>query len=110
MEREDFLKDKFQFKLEIYEVAMRELKLSKKKQLDQAGMIAADAESRLVQVYKGGSEISKLLDLDICKNVTTMEEAMDVIAKLRGALLTIVSDRNKLDGDLSALRTTIAEL
>ena len=53
MDKEEHMKDKFGFRLEMSEVALLETKLNSRKQIDQLSMALSDAESKLFQMYKG---------------------------------------------------------
>jgi hypothetical protein len=53
MDRENNLKSKVQFKLELQEIALRETKFVYKKNLEQTNMMLAEAESKLFQLFKG---------------------------------------------------------
>jgi hypothetical protein len=51
MEREDQIKAKFAYKLEIYDIAMRELKIHSRKDLEHTMMAQNDAEGKLLRMY-----------------------------------------------------------
>jgi hypothetical protein len=48
MEKETFMKDKFMFKVEAAEVALRETKLKYRKEVEQVSMALNDMESKLI--------------------------------------------------------------
>jgi|LauGreDrversion4_2_1035121.scaffolds.fasta_scaffold546027_2 hypothetical protein len=50
-DREDKIKAKCAFKVETYEIALRELKFHMKKEIDHAMMAQNDAETKLHQMY-----------------------------------------------------------
>ena len=51
MEREDQIKAKFAYKLEINDIALRELKIQTRKDLEHSMMAQNDAEGKLHRMY-----------------------------------------------------------
>lgn len=51
------------FKLEVQEVALRETKLRARREVEHANMTLCDAESKLFQIYRGDTNVTKLLNM-----------------------------------------------
>jgi hypothetical protein len=71
-------------------------------------MQLSDVESKLHQMYAGDNQVSQLLNLK--REVTTFEEARDLIVHLRDALATVFSDKRKLEVNLDSLNNKLADL
>jgi len=65
-------------------------------------MSQCDAESRLAMIYKMDGDLQHLLNIGT--SITTLEEAMEVIFKLRNGLTNVLSDKRKLETQIEDLK------
>lgn len=107
-DREDKIKAKCAFKVETYEIALRELKIQMRKEIDQAVMAQNDAETKLYQMYQTDGGFDNLLSLD--SKINSLEEAMGVIVKLKNGLANILSEKRKHEAEINDLKSRIEEL
>jgi len=87
---------------------MLEMRLAFRKQMDQMGMALSDAESKVFQIFKGDNQVMRLLNLE--RKVTTVEEAQVLIVHMRDALISVFSEKRKVEADIEGLRSKIEEL
>lgn len=108
LEKETYIKAKCAVKMDMQDIAFREYKLMMRKQLDQTMMQLGDVESKLAQMFNCDGNFDSLFSLD--QNITSMEEAMSVIFKLKNGLANVLSDNRKLDGEILELKMKIEEV
>jgi hypothetical protein len=108
MEREENIKAKVSYKLEVQDIALRELKIHSRKDLEHAMMAQNDAEGKLYSMYQTDGGFDNLLQLD--KKINTLEDAMGVIVKLKNGLANILSEKRKNEGEIVDLKVRIDEL
>ena len=108
MEREDNIKDKVSYRLEVQDIALRELKIHSRKDLEHAMMSQNDAECKLHRMYQTDGGYDNLLQLD--KKINSLEDAMGVIVRLKNGLANILSEKRKNEGEIVDLKMRIDEI
>lgn len=71
-------------------------------------MALCDAESKLLQIYRGDNNVTKLLNMQ--KKIETYEEAMDFIVHMSKALAAVFSDKRKLESEIDDFKIRISEI